>query len=179
MNSSGNVTRLEASGALHVLSKKLSSINAYISNKFGDDMKKELDTVTERLNMLEEFVSDVFFDLSKKHSNELTLTQREILNALHQERDFSLSEKIEMGCYESKIHVPLGATKEEKKLIFKRISEDSSRLIDLFKRDLEKEHGTEKNPKKDKLFSIAWEEGHSSGFYDVASKYSELSELIM
>ena len=36
-----------------------------------------------------------------------------------------------------------------------------------FKQALFKELGIEDNPKKDKLYSLAWESGHSGGFNDI------------
>jgi hypothetical protein len=64
------------------------------------------------------------------------------------------------------------------KLQEKSYNAEDRRLEALFKSDLEKEHGVENNPKKDLLYSIAWEEGHSAGYYEVAIKYDDLVELI-
>lgn len=56
--------------------------------------------------------------------------------------------------------------------------EEDRRLNDLFKQDLFKELGIEKHPKKDKIFSFAWELGHSSGLSTVASCADEIVEKL-
>lgn len=47
-----------------------------------------------------------------------------------------------------------------------------------FKSDIEDEHGTSNNPKKDLLFEKAWSMGHSSGYNEVYHYYSDLVDLI-
>lgn len=55
---------------------------------------------------------------------------------------------------------------------------EEQRLVALFKDDLEKAHGVAGHPKADKLFEMAWSDGHSEGVQQVANRYSELVELI-
>lgn len=55
---------------------------------------------------------------------------------------------------------------------------EQRRLNAQFQRDLEVEHGVQDNPKKDKLFDIAWSQGHSAGWQEVALHYEELVVLI-
>ena len=43
---------------------------------------------------------------------------------------------------------------------------------------VKKDLGILENPKADKLMSIAWEEGHASGYYEVYQKARDLVELI-
>jgi hypothetical protein len=50
--------------------------------------------------------------------------------------------------------------------------------VEEFKRDLFEEFGVTDNPKKDRCYTIAHEEGHSSGFSEVYSEFSDLVELI-
>jgi len=47
-----------------------------------------------------------------------------------------------------------------------------------FKKELEEEFATVNNPKKDVLFSKAYERGHSSGMEEVYNVYADLVELI-
>lgn len=47
-----------------------------------------------------------------------------------------------------------------------------------FKSALEVEYGTAKSKKRDLLWDRAWSMGHSSGFHDVESYYSDLAELL-
>ncbi len=59
--------------------------------------------------------------------------------------------------------------------------EDNARKMELFRKDLEEEFGTDKAPqvKRDKLFEIAWSIGHSCGYSEVCIYYSEMAELIL
>ena len=50
--------------------------------------------------------------------------------------------------------------------------------VDRFREDLFKELGIENNPKRDELFGIAWEMGHSSGFSEVYYIATDLVRLI-
>ena len=54
---------------------------------------------------------------------------------------------------------------------------------DAFKADLEKEYldsvAIVSDARKQKLFDLAWEEGHTSGYGDVEHYYSEFSELVL
>lgn len=56
---------------------------------------------------------------------------------------------------------------------------ETSRLYDMFKADLFEDLGIADNPKREKLFSIAWEDGHSSGYNTVYNIASDLVELIV
>lgn len=55
---------------------------------------------------------------------------------------------------------------------------EERRLDALFRADLEAEHGLAGHPKADKLFHLAWEAGHASGFSDVEYHYSTMAELL-
>lgn len=47
-----------------------------------------------------------------------------------------------------------------------------------FKNDVLQANGLEGHPKADKIYSIAWEEGHSNGLTEVAHWVHKLSELV-
>ena len=55
---------------------------------------------------------------------------------------------------------------------------DQVRLLIQFEEDLHNEFGVSDNPKRFKLFSIAWNKGHSGGYSEVYGIYSELVTLI-
>ena len=55
---------------------------------------------------------------------------------------------------------------------------DDQRLYNEFRNDLAIENGMEYHPKKDKLFELAWEFGHSAGYAEVASYYERLVGLL-
>ncbi len=55
---------------------------------------------------------------------------------------------------------------------------ENSRLQTKFREDVEAENGMTDHPKRDLLWSKAWERGHSSGFSDVLSAYDDLVELV-
>jgi len=47
-----------------------------------------------------------------------------------------------------------------------------------FKEALEEHFGVTENPKKNMLYSVAWEIGHSAGFHEVEYFYDILVDLI-
>lgn len=49
---------------------------------------------------------------------------------------------------------------------------------DEFKADLLQAYGVTGNPKSDMAFSLAWEQGHSCGYSEVAIVFADLVELI-
>jgi len=56
--------------------------------------------------------------------------------------------------------------------------EASNKKTEEFKKDLFEDLGIEFNPKRDKLYSLAWSLGHSSGFSEVYNCACELVDLI-
>jgi TPR repeat protein len=48
----------------------------------------------------------------------------------------------------------------------------------LFKKDLLEGYGVQNHSKADKAYQIAWEHGHSSGYYEVVNYFEELVELL-
>ncbi len=52
-------------------------------------------------------------------------------------------------------------------------------LLDEFKKDLFEEYGVTNNPKKDLLWSKAWDHGHSSGLGNVEYHFRDLVDLIL
>lgn len=55
---------------------------------------------------------------------------------------------------------------------------EENKLRQLFKTELESEFGTASHPKANKLFEIAWSDGHAEGYESVANRYEELVELL-
>lgn len=58
-----------------------------------------------------------------------------------------------------------------------RKSEDDG--LKQFEKDLAEDFGVSSHPNKDKLYSLAWNYGHSSGLMEVYNYYSELVELLV
>ena len=56
---------------------------------------------------------------------------------------------------------------------------EDNRLREQFRADLEAEYGLTGHPKADKLWALAWEDGHSSGFNEVALHYDRFAELVI
>lgn len=50
--------------------------------------------------------------------------------------------------------------------------------ISRFRADLEEAFGVATNPKRQRLFEIAWEQGRASGYYEVFQHYADLVTLI-
>ena len=78
-------------------------------------------------------------------------------------------EKVETGAYDNKLDF---------KADRKAYHLEDGRLREQFKQDLEMEHGLDDHPKRDRLFELAWEHGHSSGYREVAIYYDEFAELL-
>lgn len=57
--------------------------------------------------------------------------------------------------------------------------ERASALVEEFKRDLFDELGIADNPRRDKLYSVAYDKGHAHGFSEVYSEAQSLVELIL
>lgn len=64
-------------------------------------------------------------------------------------------------------------------ILLKKYKRVSAELYEKFKEDLFKDLGITNNPKKDLLFSKAWELGHSSGNHEVYGYAQSLVELIL
>lgn len=55
---------------------------------------------------------------------------------------------------------------------------EDAKMFTNLKQDLIKEAGIEGHPKADKLWSLAYEQGHSSGLQEIYNQFFELLELI-
>ena len=55
---------------------------------------------------------------------------------------------------------------------------ENNRMYELFKQDCFKYYGIENNPAREVIFSKAWEEGHSSGFSEVANCMSDIIDFV-
>lgn len=87
-------------------------------------------------------------------------------------------DRIQMGVYNNYLPYP-----DKSDPLFKnrlaRYRAMEGQLHDEFKQDLFKEAGIENNPKRDLLFSKAWERGHCCGLGDVHGCFFDLLELIV
>jgi len=61
---------------------------------------------------------------------------------------------------------------------YARYQEGERKAGEDFKKDLLEELGVTGHPKADKLFSLAWSYGHSSGYSEVFSYASEFVDLL-
>lgn len=64
------------------------------------------------------------------------------------------------------------------KAAVREYSAETARRQELFKQALFDDLGIEDNPKREKLYSIAWDLGHDAGFSEVYSHAQDLVELI-
>lgn len=90
----------------------------------------------------------------------------------------AIRKKIISGKYEPKTPLPKDHASDATKEAGKNRREEMRQKMDIFKADLEKAFGVEGNPKAEKLWAISWDFGHSAGYDEVLSYYSELVELI-
>lgn len=61
---------------------------------------------------------------------------------------------------------------------YAQYQQEEARIAEQFYEDFKEELDIVGNPKADKLFSIAWDMGHSSGYENVVSVAWDLVELI-
>lgn len=87
----------------------------------------------------------------------------------------SMYDRIQAGYYKTKL--PYVAHKDDPEAYYK-YHEDQNRLLKEFEHDLFEELGIQNNPKRYRLYSIAWSLGHSSGYSEVLSYAAELCPLI-
>ncbi len=82
----------------------------------------------------------------------------------------TVREKIAAGAYENKTPY-----QRETAAVYRV---EDSRLRYLFRIDLERENGMTGHSKADRLFDLAWEHGHSSGYSEVVNYYEDFVELV-
>ena len=58
-----------------------------------------------------------------------------------------------------------------------KYNDEDNRIYEMFKQDALKDVGLHNHPKADKIFSYAWEKGHSGGYNDVWCVLCDISEL--
>lgn len=109
----------------------------------------------------------------------------------------SIRDKITAGEYKNKVpysvdKVPIDEDKmtvrqarehKEEQVTLRRehqrkYSAESSRLMMLFRADLESDNSMTNHPKANILWDMAYDRGHSSGYESIVSEYEELVELV-
>ena len=86
-----------------------------------------------------------------------------------------ISEKPKMGKWNDPKNVD---TIKEKRAWNIAYREAEGRAKTVFRDNVEEVFMTKDNPKAEKLWSLAWEYGHSSGLLSVVDYYSDLVELV-
>lgn len=82
---------------------------------------------------------------------------------------------VQEGAYTNKLPY---ANRKTNEAVWTAHRNETRRLEDKLKADLEEELGLTNHPKKDVLWRLAWERGHSAGYGEVASYYEEMAELL-
>ena len=60
----------------------------------------------------------------------------------------------------------------------KEYRDAEGRITGRFKQNLFESHGVQNNPKRDKVWNMAWDRGHSNGYNEVAAEFEQLVALI-
>jgi hypothetical protein len=88
-------------------------------------------------------------------------------------------EKINHGDYKNKLRYGSSAEDElNLDAVREAYEAENLRLEDQFKQDCFSALGVSEHPKRDKLYSIAYDYGHSSGFSEIWGCMVEIGELI-
>ncbi len=72
----------------------------------------------------------------------------------------------------------MSVSKEERMAAIVEMRKQADERRKAFKAELERENGTQDNPKRDILFQKAWEFGHAYGENDVRIYYEDLIDLV-
>jgi hypothetical protein len=92
-----------------------------------------------------------------------------------------MKNRIEQGNYVNHRPYPSHKSPNNKKELREAVTTyntEMMRLREKFKLDLEHEYRFENHPKKDILWKLAWEEGHSGGHLEVLGYYDTMAELL-
>lgn len=71
------------------------------------------------------------------------------------------------------------ATRKENAEVNEAYYTEMRRLEDQFKVDLLADLGLTGHPKADKVYALAWQRGHSSGYSEVYNEAIDLAELVL
>lgn len=85
----------------------------------------------------------------------------------------SFEEKLRADYYRTKL--PYGERGSKERLAHQA---ENDRLYEEFRRDMFEHYGVTGHPKVETAYRIAWEHGHSAGYSEVDSYFSELLELL-
>ena len=86
--------------------------------------------------------------------------------------------KIAAKTYDNKLNWPGSGMDGDLKELRKKYQQENGRLRNLFRSDLEETYGVAGHKKKDILWALAWERGHSSGLTEVFVCYDEMVQLL-
>lgn len=87
----------------------------------------------------------------------------------------TVSKKINAGEYKNE--KPYSSRSKNLKAWTDYMDEDT-RLANKFRHDIAEECGILGHPKEEKVWNMAWEHGHSSGFSEIAIFYSDFADLV-
>jgi hypothetical protein len=94
----------------------------------------------------------------------------------------TVPDRIREGYYENyadSMPDPSKASKALRSEIRKKGNQIGAAIIEELKLDLFREHGIENNPKREKLWSKAWEHSHAYGLSEIAGTFEDLLDLIV
>lgn len=106
---------------------------------------------------------------------------------VHNSKDpMSVMDRIEIGYYKNTKPYKLDeagllavhTTDAERKAVRQAYHNEEARINAEFMNDLFEEHGVLENPKRVKCFELAWDQGHSSGYSEIAIYFEQFVDLI-
>lgn len=87
----------------------------------------------------------------------------------------SLNQRISDGDFDNK--KPFARPSKDR-AVWEAYSEETSRLLELFKAEALEDVGLTFHPKAEKAWSKAWEKGHSNGLSEVLSELRDISDVL-
>ena len=100
--------------------------------------------------------------------------QQKELSGMSNEDYKTVYQRVYAGDFDNKVAFVRNATTEQRQAY-----RDGERaMTEKLKAALEEENGLSDHPKKDTLWRLAWDEGHSAGYAEVTLVYDRLAELL-
>ena len=99
---------------------------------------------------------------------------------MKEETNMSFTDRIRAGEFDNKLDYPRSITGGDIAAARRAYDAESRALYDLFKSELLKDLGLDGHPKAEKVFSMAWDDGHSSGSYEDVYNYAgDYAKLVL
>jgi hypothetical protein len=124
---------------------------------------------------MEKDVNEMIADLYKIGNDVPRLSQKVIKDHAVSKMESFVGTKAE---YDARLALTIVEIENEDKRNRDKVCQDHQNAWTKIQRVVESEEGVVGHPKLNKAWNIAWEDGHSSGYYDVVNAFRKLADLL-